>query len=160
MLKAYLFALDPTPAQAEAFRSHCGGARYAYNWALARVRANWAQRAAEASYGIPEDQLTPWIDSRFVSLNNAFNAAKDEIAPWNRENSSRAYLCALLNFTNALKNRKAGRARMPRFKSKRGHQSFQFASDVRLGADRRHIALPKIGAVRTHESTRKLARHI
>ncbi|MEO7193950.1 MAG: hypothetical protein ABIZ05_03880 [Pseudonocardiaceae bacterium] len=29
MIRAYLVALDPTPAQAEAFRSHCGGQRYA-----------------------------------------------------------------------------------------------------------------------------------
>ncbi len=49
MIRAYLFALDPTPAQDQAFRSHCGAQRVAYNWALARVRANWAQRAAEAT---------------------------------------------------------------------------------------------------------------
>ncbi|MGH9207641.1 MAG: helix-turn-helix domain-containing protein, partial [Acidimicrobiales bacterium] len=40
MIRAYLFALDPTDAQAEVFRSHCGAQRYAYNFGLALVRAN------------------------------------------------------------------------------------------------------------------------
>jgi putative transposase len=49
--QAYLFALDPTPAQAEALLSHAGGARFAYNVMLAAVKANLDQRAAERSYG-------------------------------------------------------------------------------------------------------------
>jgi len=39
VIRAYLFALDPTDAQVEAFRSHCGGQRYAYN--LARPAPMW-----------------------------------------------------------------------------------------------------------------------
>jgi putative transposase len=31
---------------------------------------------------------------------------------------------------------------------------------IRIEADRRHISLPRLGAVRTHESTRKLARRV
>lgn len=60
MICAYLFALDPTEVQAEVVRSHCGGSRVAYNWCLAQVKANWAQRQAEASNGIGEDERTPW----------------------------------------------------------------------------------------------------
>lgn len=52
--QAYQFALDPTPAQAEALLSHAGGARVAYNTMLAAVKANLDQRAAERSYGIAE----------------------------------------------------------------------------------------------------------
>jgi IS605 OrfB family transposase len=52
VIRSCLFALDPTGAQVEAFRSHCGAQRVAYNWALAHVRANWAQRAAEQTYGL------------------------------------------------------------------------------------------------------------
>jgi putative transposase len=160
MIRAYLYALDPTPEQEEAFRSHCGGSRFAYNWALARVKANWDQRVAEKSYGLADDALTPWIDTRYVSLNNEFNAIKDSLVPWNRENSSRIYNCAFINFATAMKNRRSGRTRMPKFKSKRGRQSFQMAGVVRLSNDRRHIVLPRIGTIRTHESTRKLARHV
>ncbi|HKR49455.1 MAG TPA: helix-turn-helix domain-containing protein [Pseudonocardiaceae bacterium] len=49
MIRAYLFALNPTDAQAEEFRSHCGAQRYAFNFGLALVKANLDQRAAERS---------------------------------------------------------------------------------------------------------------
>ena len=49
ILLAYRFALDPTPAQARALRSHAGAARKAFNWGLARVKANLDQRDAEKS---------------------------------------------------------------------------------------------------------------
>ena len=91
MIRDYLFALDPTDAQAEAMRSHCGAVRVAYNWCLAQVKANWAQRAAEQTYGLTGDQLTPWINTSASSLRKAWNAAKNTVAPWWAENSKEAY---------------------------------------------------------------------
>ena len=38
MLRAYRFALDPTPAQTRVLASHCGAARKAFNEGLAQVR--------------------------------------------------------------------------------------------------------------------------
>lgn len=38
-VQAYRFALDPSPSQVRAFRSHAGGARKAYNTMLALVKA-------------------------------------------------------------------------------------------------------------------------
>jgi putative transposase len=35
VVQAYRFAVDPTPTQEAALRSHCGGQRYAFNWGLA-----------------------------------------------------------------------------------------------------------------------------
>ncbi|MGH3569960.1 MAG: hypothetical protein ACRDRH_28905 [Pseudonocardia sp.] len=51
---------------------------------------------------------------------------------------------------------------MPRFKSKhRSRLSCRFTTGAfGVGADRRHIRLPVIGAVRTAESSRKLARKV
>ncbi|MGH3628784.1 MAG: RNA-guided endonuclease TnpB family protein, partial [Sciscionella sp.] len=162
MIRAYLFALDPTDAQAERFRSHCGGQRVAYNWCLAQVKANWAQRAAEASYGLTGDQLTGWINTSAYSLRKMWNAAKVQVAPWWAENSKEAYASGCANLATALGNRKAGRARMPRFHSKhRSRRSCRFTTGAfGLGPDRRHIRLPVTGVVRTHESTRKLARKV
>ena len=49
----------------------------------------------------------------------------------------------------------------PRFKGRRGRLSCRFTTGAfGLGPDRRHIRLPRIGTVRTHESTRKLARKV
>ena len=50
VLQAYRFAVDPTPAQEAALRSHCGAQRFAFNWGLALVTAVMNQRKAEASY--------------------------------------------------------------------------------------------------------------
>lgn len=162
MIRAYLFALDPTDGQADAMRSHCGAARVAYNWCLAQVRANLAQRAAEESYGIPADQRTPWINTSAYSLRKAWNAAKGTVAPWWAENSKEAYATGCANLAAALGNRKAGRARMPRFKSKRrARLACRFTTgSFGLARDRRHVQLPVIGVVRTCESTRKLARKV
>jgi len=169
VIRAFLFALDPTDAQAEAFRSHCGAQRFAYNWGLALVRANLDQRAAERSYGIGEDQLTPPVSFSGYSLRRAWNEAKDVRAPWWAQNSKKAYSCGLANLAATLSNwsssksgRRAGpRVGFPRFKSRRARLSCRFTTGAfGLGADRRHIQLPRIGHVRTHESTRKLARKV
>jgi DNA-binding XRE family transcriptional regulator len=37
-LLAHRFALDPTPAQERALRSHCGAARFAFNWEQVRAK--------------------------------------------------------------------------------------------------------------------------
>jgi putative transposase len=162
MIRAYLFALDPTPAQAEMFRSHCGAQRVAYNWCLARVLANWAQRHAEQTYGLAGDQLTPWIDTSAYSLRKEWNQAKATVAPWWSENSKESYASGCANLATALSNCRAGRARMPRFKSKhRSRLTCRLTTGgFGLGADRRHVKLPVIGTIRTHEPTRKLARKV
>jgi putative transposase len=59
VVQAYRFALDPGPEQEAALRSHCGGQRFAFNWGLARVKANLDQRKAEQPYGLAADGLTP-----------------------------------------------------------------------------------------------------
>lgn len=162
MIRAYLFALDPTGPQDAVMRSHCGAQRVAYNWCLARVKANWAQREAEQTYGLTGDQLTPWVNTSAYSLRKAWNTAKHEVAPWWAENSKEAYATGCANLATALVNRKAGRARMPRFKSKRRSRLSCRFTTGRFGLvrDRRHVQLPVIGVVRTHESTRKLARKV
>ena len=104
VIRAFLFALDPTDAQAEAFRSHCGAQRFAYNWGLALARANVEQRAAERSCGIAGDLLTPPVSFSAFHLRRAWNEAKDERAPWWRENSKEAYSSGLANLAAALHN--------------------------------------------------------
>ncbi|WP_369634569.1 IS607 family element RNA-guided endonuclease TnpB [Nocardia sp. JMUB6875] len=170
MIQAYRYALEPTAAQEQALRSHCGAQRFAYNWGLSFVRANLETRAAEASFGPTDDQLTPAVEWSAYGLRRAWNQAKAEVAPWWAENSKEAYGSGLANVATALKNwsdsrdgKRAGRrVGFPRFKSRRAVWSCRFTTGS-LGlvdADRRHIKLPRIGVVRTGESTRKLARHL
>ena len=113
--QAYQFALDPTPAQAEALDSHAGGARFAYNTMLAAVKANLDQRAAERSYGIDEGHLTPAMGWSFQSLRNEWNRRKHTVAvggdgtPWWPENSKEVYANAAGSCREALSNWDASR---------------------------------------------------
>jgi len=155
-MQAYRFALDPSPDQEIALRSHCGAQRFAYNWGLARIKANHSQRKAEASYGLEGDEITPPLDWSAYSLRKDWNQVKGEVAPWWSENSKEAYSSGLANLAAALGNWRDSR------KGKRAGLSCRFTTGGfgLVGTDRRHVKLPRIGIVRTHESTRKLARHI
>jgi putative transposase len=169
--QAYRFALDPTETQVEALSSHAGGARFAYNWGLELVRANLAQREAERTYGVSEDELSPPVGWSGYELRKHWNRVKGEVAPWWQANSKEVYSAGLANLATALGNWKASktgarrgpRVAFPRQKSKRrATPSFRITTGTfgLAGGDRRHVKLPRIGAVRTHESTRKLARHL
>ena len=90
-------------------------------------------------------------------------------APWWAQNSKEVYSAGLANLAAALRNwsssrsgaRAGRRVGFPRFKGRRGRLSCRFTTGAfGLGPDRRHIRLPRIGTVRTHESTRKLARKV
>jgi len=169
-VQAYRFALDPAPAQARALASHAGAARRAFNVMLAAVKANLDQRAAERSYGLDGDALTPSLNWSAYGLRREWNIRKHTVAPWWRENSKEAYAAGCANLGAALGNwsaskkgsRKGPRAGFPRFKAKhRDTPSVTFTTGaIRVEPDRRHVRLPVIGTVKTHESTRKLARRM
>ncbi|HEY3611122.1 MAG TPA: IS607 family element RNA-guided endonuclease TnpB, partial [Pseudonocardiaceae bacterium] len=170
MIQAYRFALDPSPEQDGVLRSHCGAQRYAFNWGLALVKANLGQREAERSYGIPDPELTPPTNWSAYSLRKTWNQTKDQTAPWWPENSKEAYSSGLANLATALGNwnsskagtRRGPKIQFPRFKGKHRTLSCRFTTGGfgLADTDRRHVKLPRIGVVRTHESTRKLARHV
>jgi putative transposase len=160
MLRAYKYALNPTPRQARLLDGHCGAARKAYNWGLGRVKAVMNQRDAEASYGIPAELLTPVISWSMYSLRKAWNQAKAIVAPWWAEYSKEAYSSGLTQLAAALKNwadsRKAERSGrsvgFPRFKSKRNAvKSCRFTTGA-VGCEERCAVLPRIGRVRLHEA--------
>jgi IS605 OrfB family transposase len=164
-LLAYRFALDPTPAQERALRSHAGAARAAFNWGLARVKANLAQREAEKSYGIAGDDLTPCISWSLYSLRKDWNAVKAAVAPWWAECSKEAFSTGLDQLARALKNwgdsrkgkRKGKPAGFPRFKSRRkASPSVRFTTGS-FRCEPRYAVLPRIGRVKLHEDGRRLA---
>ncbi|MFF6995181.1 IS607 family element RNA-guided endonuclease TnpB [Streptomyces sp. NPDC008313] len=169
VVQAFRFALDPNATQEHSLCSHCGAARAAYNWAVGWVEASWWQRRAEESYGIAEEQLTQWRPWSLPSLRKAFNEAKrtdPRFAAWWEENSKEAYSTGLANAAAAFDNyakskrgqRKGKRVGMPRFKSKRkARLSCRFTTGtIRVEAGGRHVTLPRLGAIRVHESAVKL----
>ncbi|MEU5942784.1 IS607 family element RNA-guided endonuclease TnpB [Micromonospora sp. NPDC047548] len=169
-IQAYRYAFDLTPPQERDVRAHAGAARVAHNWALARVKAVMDQRAAERTYGIPDDRLTESVSWSLPALRKAWNAAKDDIAPWWRECSKEAFNTGLDALARGLKNwadsrtgnRKGRPPGFPRFKSRRRTTpSVRFTTGtIRVEPDRKHVVLPRLGRLKLHESARKLARRL
>ncbi len=153
--QAYRFALEPAPAQERAIRSHAGASRFAWNWGLARCKERY-------------DAEGKWYSG--IDLHKLWNAEKkaDPALSWWGENSKCAYQEAFRDLDRALKDfiksekgqRKGKRLGFPGFK-KRGkcRDSFRFgAGTIRCAGTT--VTLPRLGAIRTHESTRKLARRL
>jgi IS605 OrfB family transposase len=159
--QAYQFALDPTLRTQGSLASHTGAARFAYNWGLELVATRLQQRKAG------QDTEVPWT---LAELRWEWNRAKDEVAPWWADNSKEAYNSGLDALARALRNwrdsrsgRRKGRpVGFPRRKKKRRTPaSCRFTTGaIRVLPDRKHIQLPRIGVIKTHESTRKLARRL
>jgi putative transposase len=89
--------------------------------------------------------------------------------PWWADNSKEAYSSGLDGLARALKSftdsrhgrRKGRRVGFPRFKRRGRRDACRFTTGaIRALADRKHVQLPRIGVIKTHESTRKLARHL
>jgi putative transposase len=164
-LLAYRYALDPTPAQQRALRSHAGAARVAFNWGLARVKANLDQRTAERSYGITEGDLTPYGQWSLYGLRKDWNAAKAGVAPWWAECSKEAFNTGLDGLARALRNwsdskhgkRKGRKVGFPKFRSKhKARLSIRFTTGA-IRCETTHAVLPRIGRVRLHEDATGLA---
>ncbi|KEZ35982.1 Helix-turn-helix domain [Frankia sp. Allo2] len=101
--QAYRFALDPNTVRLAALRRHAGAGRFAYNWGLVRVKAAFAQREAEQSYGLTGDLLTP-VSWTLPALRLAWNAAKHKLAPWWARCSKEAFRAGLDQLARGLKN--------------------------------------------------------
>jgi putative transposase len=153
VMQAYRFALDPSPAQARALRSHAGAARFAWNWGVARCRERY-------------DAEGRWYSA--VELHKLWNQAKkaDAALAWWTENSKCAYQEAFRDLDRALRDfikskrgeRKGRRLGFPQFK-KRGRckDSFRFTTGA-IRCAGTTVTLPRLGAIRIHEPARKLTR--
>jgi putative transposase len=152
---AYRFALDPTPAQERALRSHARAARFAWNRGLAQCKERYA---AEGRWYTAAELYKRW---------NAEKKADPDLAWWN-ENSKCVYQEAFRDLDRALGDfvksrngqRKGRRLGFPRRK-KRGKckDSFRLCAEP-MRCVSTTVTLPRLGTIHTHESTRKLARRL
>ena len=153
VIQAYRFALDPSPAQERALHSHAGAARFAWNWGLAKCKERYE---AEGK----------WYSG--AELHKLWNAEKkaDPSLAWWAENSKCAYQESFRNLDRALRafvkskkgQRKGKRLGFPRFKKRgKARDSFQFAAGA-MRCSGSTVTLPRLGTIRTHEPTEKLAR--
>ena len=182
--RGVVFTLDPTPAQERLLRSYSGAARFAYNWAIGRVAENLGQRRAQRKAGVAEEDLAPALSWSAYSQGCAWNAAKEEVAPWWREVSMHAFrsgtgaaAAALKNFADSKNGERSGRRiGFPKLKNRRRTTPSVSFVEINhqiswLAPDRHHVRLmlpqstPERGVCRrrqhlalihTTQSTRRL----
>jgi putative transposase len=167
-VQAFRFTLDPTAEQAHALARHFGARRKAYNWTVATLKADLS---AYRNAGVETEKPSLRV------LRKRWNRAKDEVcvnaetgAVWWPECSKEAYadgidgaVDAYWNWQTSRAGTRAGkRAGFPRLKKKgRDADRVSFTTGaMRVEPDRRHLTLPVIGTVRTHENTRRIERLI
>ena len=138
-VRAHKIRLVPNAAQAALLARSAGTARFAYNWALAEWRRQYAdgQRPNEAA------------------LRRLLNEVKPDCFGWMAEVTKNAPQQAIKNLGDAYKRFFGKAGRSPRFKKKGGRDSFRADNGPgTFACDGRGIRLPKIGWVRMREELR------
>lgn len=165
-VQAFRFTLDPTEEQARSLARHFGARRKAYNWTVAALKAD-----IEAWHATGVETAKPSLRV----LRKRWNTVKDDVcvnaetgAVWWPECSKEAYadgiagaVDAYWNWQQSRSGKRAGKkVGFPRFKRKgRDADRVCFTTGaMRVESDRRHLTLPVIGRVRTHENTRRIER--
>jgi len=143
MLIAHRIALDPNNMQATHLARAAGVARFAYNWALAEWKRQFAAHQADPALPTP---------SQFA-LRRQLNAIKREQFPWMLEVSKCAPQMAIIQLGEAFRNFFARRARYPRFRRKGKHDRFTLTND-QFRVEGKRIHIPKLGYVRMREQLR------
>ncbi len=167
-VQAFRFTLDPTDDQSRMLARHFGARRKAYNWTVAALKAD-----IEAWHATGVEAAKPSLRV----LRKRWNTVKDEVCVnadtgqvWWAECSKEAYadgvdgaVDAYWNWQNSRAGKRDGKPMgFPRFKKKgRDTDRVTFTTGaMRVEPDRRHLTLPVIETVRTHENMRRIERLI
>jgi len=138
VIKAHKIRLHPTEEQQVYFAKAAGTARFVWNWTL----AEWNRQ-----YEAGEHPTA-------LKLKKQFNAIRREHFPWTWEVTKNASDQPFLDLGKAFTAFFEGKARRPRFKSKkRSRASFYLANDQFELGDHR-IWIPKLGWVNMAENLR------
>ena len=127
------------------FLRAAGARRLAFNWALAQIKANHDQWAAEATYDIPKGERTRPFS--YFDLVHAWDATKNTVAPWHGEQSVWTFRYGIRAANTAHTDFLNGKSRFPKFKSRRRDRPrFAVAGAIHLQPGR--VRLPKNGWVK------------
>ena len=138
MIKAHKIRLHPTQEQQGYFVKAAGTARFVWNWALAEWNRHYEAGEKPTAF----------------KLKKQFNEIRREQFPWTWEVTKNASDQPILDLGKAFSAFFEGKARRPRFKSKkRSKPSFYLANDQFELGDHR-IWVPKLGWVNMAETLR------
>ena len=145
-----------------------GGRRYAYNWTVRTLKEDLDAFHATGVQSAPPSLFG--LRKRWNMVKDRECVDRDSGEIWWPEVSKEAFADGISGAVDAYWNWQKSRAgerngrRMgfPRFKKKgRDRDRVTFTTGaIRVEPDRRHVTLPRIGTVRTHENTRRLQRLI
>jgi len=138
MIKAHKIRLNPTAEQAVYFAKAAGTSRFVWNWAL----AEW-NRQYEAG-----EKPTA------LKLKKQFNEIRREQFPWTWEVSKNASDQPFLDLGKAFTAFFEGKARRPRFKSKKRSKPSFYLANYQLELGDHRIWIPKLGWVNMAENLR------
>jgi putative transposase len=167
-VQAFRFTLAPTEEQVTNLARHFGARRKAFNWTVDTLKADIdAWHAMRVETAKPSLRV---LRKRWNAVKNDICVDADTGEVWWPECSKEAYadrirgaVDAYWNWQTSRSGKRAGRlVGFPRFKRK-GHDTDRVCfttGAMRVERDRRHLTLPVIGTVRTHENTRRIERLI
>ena len=151
--RAHKIRLNPTPEQEQYFRQAAGNARFAWNWAVARVREARKNQTTLPLVGnlktefhrIKRDQFPFVMDTTKCAPEQAFTDLKH----------------AMANSFNAITKRKRGirrndgkRVGFPAFKSRKKGYGSCYLSNDKVTVEGHWLKKPKLGWVNMTESLR------
>lgn len=136
LMKAYKYRIYPNGEQKVLIEKHFGCARFTYNWALALQQKYYDEHKKSLSRKEIQDQ--------FVALK------KQEQFSWLNEVNSQSLLSGLLHVYTAFGNFFKGRAKFPKFKSKKIPQrSYQCPQHCNVDFEKGTLNLPKLKGIKT-----------
>src|SRR4051794_144358 len=127
-----------------------GARRYAWNWAVAKIKASADQWCEGATYGIGRpDRVRP---PSFFPLAKPWTAGKPDVAPWAGEHSTWTFRYALRDAANAHAAFLAGKRRFPKFKARHRDRA-RFTVTDGLALETGRVRLAKYGWVRIQSAS-------
>ncbi len=138
MIKAHKIRLHPTHEQANYFARAAGTSRFVWNWAL----AEWNRQ-----YEVGEKPTA-------FKLKKQFNEIRREQFPWTWEVTKNASDQPILDLGKAFRAFFAGKARRPRFKSKKKCKFSWYLANDQLELSDHRLWVPKLGWVNMAENLR------
>lgn len=137
MIKGFKTMIYPTNEQAEKIIKFCNASRFAYNWALALEEENYKN----SKKFISGYDLT----KRFTQFK------KQEGNEWLKEISGRALKVAILNAATAYDNFFKGKAKHPKFKSKKHSKMSCATHEGTTVIEKKRIRCEKLGWIQSHK---------
>jgi putative transposase len=142
---ALKFRIEPNLAQRRYASGCAGAARFAFNWALARIAERDAQWRFERESGVPGKARAKPLT--LVDLTKCWSEKRAGDAAWWEAYPSKVFLFAFRDAVRAHRNFLSKKARYPRFKSKRTTKpAFTLCDAVHLRAGT--VQLTRMGEVK------------